>query len=410
MNIKVLSEIENVGSTLIKRKFVQQLADDDLSLRFVRLVYDPNVTFGVTADCEHLEKLWAVGAQREVNPINFWSAVLEMCLQFADRRITGNAAIEKLEATLLFAPDLEHLKWACRVINKDLRIGVNLGIIQKELPGLIETFSCSLAKPYDPEKHVITEKWIIEPKLDGLRLVVVNGVPFTRNGKKLLSVDHIVKQLPFGGSGWVFDGECMGSGIEFDEISGNARAHESCEDLVYCVFDVIDYDQWLDKDTQPLCQRKADLALLLKNERPNVEVVPWDFVGEDLSFAFLSTIRDGYIDMGFEGAMLKDSNVSYQFKRSDSLLKLKTFKELDGVISGVQEGRGKHRGRLGALLVDHQGVTTKVGSGFSDSFRETLWNKKESIIGKMVEVQYQNMTPDGRLRFPVFVRMRPDKD
>ena len=65
---------------------------------------------------------------------------------------------------------------------------------------------------------------------------------------------------------------------------------------------------------------------------------------------------------------------------------------------------------LGGLDVDFNGVVTQVGSGFADHQRTMYWQNKLSVIGKMVEVKYQNKTPDGKLRFGVFIRFRPDKD
>jgi DNA ligase-1 len=92
------------------------------------------------------------------------------------------------------------------------------------------------------------------------------------------------------------------------------------------------------------------------------------------------------------------------------LLKLKRFETVDCKIVGTQEGKGKLKGCLGAILVDVSGVESRCGSGFDDETRTTLWSVKDSLIGKTVEVQYQNKSKDGALRFPVFIRMRPDKD
>ena len=66
---------------------------------------------------------------------------------------------------------------------------------------------CSLAKPYDPEKHEIRGAWTVEPKLDGLRMVVVNGQAYTRNGRTIDSVGHILAELEPFKDEYVFDGE-----------------------------------------------------------------------------------------------------------------------------------------------------------------------------------------------------------
>ena len=65
-------------------------------------------------------------------------------------------------------------------------------------------------------------------------------------------------------------------------------------------------------------------------------------------------------------------------------------------------------------LVEHafqpaDGVDVQVGSGFSDELRTSIWNDQASHIGRMIEVRYQEVTPDGSLRFPTFVCFRNDR-
>ena len=56
------------------------------------------------------------------------------------------------------------------------------------------------------------------------------------------------------------------------------------------------------------------------------------------------------------------------------------------------------------------GGEVHVGSGFTDIEREELWNRQSELTGRMIEVKYQEKTQDGSLRFPVFMRFRPDKE
>jgi ATP-dependent DNA ligase len=57
-------------------------------------------------------------------------------------------------------------------------------------------------------------------------------------------------------------------------------------------------------------------------------------------------------------------------------------------------------------------IKCEVGTGFSDYTRKTMWKDygNGKLVGKVVEVKYQSTTEDGCLRFPVFSKMRPDKD
>ena len=51
-----------------------------------------------------------------------------------------------------------------------------------------------------------------------------------------------------------------------------------------------------------------------------------------------------------------------------------------------------------------------MGYGYSDELRVKFWNEKEEMIGKVLEVECQEVTKDGSLRFPVYIRVRTDKE
>ena len=74
------------------------------------------------------------------------------------------------------------------------------------------------------------------------------------------------------------------------------------------------------------------------------------------------------------------------------------------------EGTGKHSEKLGSVCIDFNGVDVSIGSGFSDDLREKIWSDQSSFIGRTIEVRYQEVTPDGSLRFPTFVCFRNDRD
>ena len=115
------------------------------------------------------------------------------------------------------------------------------------------------------------------------------------------------------------------------------------------------------------------------------------------------------VALGFEGAMLKNPSMPYCFGRSDAVVKVKAFNDEDLQVIGFLEGRGRHKGSLGAILVNFNGVKVRVGSGFNDVDRHEVWQNKEAFLGKTAEIRYQEITPDGSLRFPTFVCWRNDK-
>src|SRR6185295_11268453 len=71
--------------------------------------------------------------------------------------------------------------------------------------------------------------------------------------------------------------------------------------------------------------------------------------------------------LGGEGLMLRQPGSKYHAGRSSTLLKVKSFKDAEAEVIGHQDGAGRHKGRLGALLVRlADGTEFAVGTGFSD--------------------------------------------
>jgi DNA ligase-1 len=97
-------------------------------------------------------------------------------------------------------------------------------------------------------------------------------------------------------------------------------------------------------------------------------------------------------------------------------LKVKPFIEVSLTVKDTEEGTGRNVGKLGALIVegkdDGKFIKTNVGSGLTDSDRETYWKAKDKLIGQVVEVradaitQNQNAKDEWSLRFPRFLRFR----
>lgn len=103
-------------------------------------------------------------------------------------------------------------------------------------------------------------------------------------------------------------------------------------------------------------------------------------------------------DRGFEGLVLR---------RGDRWVKVKPEETHDVVITGFNEGRGRHRGRLGFINTPRGAV----GLGFSYAERQSLWANAMAgrLIGQVVEVSCMEFTANGNFRHPFFVRLRPDK-
>ena len=108
--------------------------------------------------------------------------------------------------------------------------------------------------------------------------------------------------------------------------------------------------------------------------------------------------------LGGEGLMLREPGSKYVAGRSSTLLKVKSFKDDDAVVIGHQGGAGKHKGRLGTLLVPlANGTEFAVGTGFSDRERSD-----PPAIGSTITFRYQELSEGGVPRFPSYLPVRED--
>ena len=95
-------------------------------------------------------------------------------------------------------------------------------------------------------------------------------------------------------------------------------------------------------------------------------------------------------------------------------VKVKKMYSMDLLVTDIFEGKGKYKGTLGGVFVDYKGNQVGVGSGFNDMQRKMYWENPASILGKLVEVQYFEVSKDNKtglesLRFPIFKGIREDK-
>ncbi len=76
----------------------------------------------------------------------------------------------------------------------------------------------------------------------------------------------------------------------------------------------------------------------------------------------------------------------------------------EAVVIGHEPGKGKHKGRVGALLCKlPNGKQFSVGTGLSDAERQA-----PPAIGETITFRYQELTDGGIPRFPSYLGVRHD--
>lgn len=323
-----------------------------------------------------------------------------------------------------------------QILTKEVKLGATSTLwnksVSKELQ--VPVFDVLLAKSYDDFIGKIDSElkrgFVITKKLDGLRCVAIidtNGNIgfFTRQGKAyegLIEIENDVKKL--GLVNMVLDGELLadseGSTNEvYAETSSKARNKDKNKTgLIYNVFEILPLDEFQSgKSKLNTVDRKELLHdLLNRDDLTFVKEVEMLYCGNDISQIDYWTRYA--LDNEWEGCMLS-LNKPYECKRSSSLLKIKKMLVADCRCISVVEGENKNKGKLGSIVIEfeHEGKLhqCECGSGFMDYERELYWNSPELIEGKIIEIQYFEISKNQKggvgLRFPVWLgRIRHDKN
>jgi DNA ligase-1 len=416
--LEILDECESTTSRTAKEELLQS-AIDEVHAPTLKTIftYSLNPYYNYYTHAEDFEHL--PYSRPKHHDDKMFMRMFEILDDLRLRHITGNSAIRTVAQLIKALPDDYHRKWFSRIINQDLRCGISVKTVNKIFKDLIPTFAIQLCDKYDSQDMI---GWYAEPKYNGNRCITIineNGsiAMFSRAGKAVNNVDHIIEDLHvLKLKNIVFDGELYsdvaGSKENADwskttSIIHTESLHADRESLKYWVFDQVSLLDWESRRSlTSLADRKDILSIMKFSTASSLRIVPRKVIKQSID---VIKITDMYIADGFEGSVIKDPKSTYDFKRSKSWVKVKKFIDGDFEILRVEIGTGRNKDRLGALVVDVNGVEVSIGSGYSDSQRENMWNNRKKLISKIIEVTYQQITKDGSLLFPVFIRLRNDK-
>ncbi len=299
--------------------------------------------------------------------------------------------------------------------------------------------------------------WVFEPKLDGVRALARiaqsgEGAPtVTLTSRRGVDVSRayplLARELaeqPLAGA--LIDGEIVAIDqagrpsfellqrrINLQNEVDIQRAASETPVRLY-IFDLVELEGY-DLTRVPLAERLRTLSLVIS---PTSRIRLVERVQEDGVAAYRAAVA-----LGFEGVVAKRADSPYEpGRRSASWVKVKSRSSDEFVVCGYIAGKGARAATLGALVVaeyrrsgpgSEPALTYvgRVGSGFSDARlaelrerldalsiaesplaeipaegRAAIWVRPELVC----EVTFSERTSSGRLRAPVFLRMRPDRD
>jgi bifunctional non-homologous end joining protein LigD len=274
------------------------------------------------------------------------------------------------------------------------------------------------------------ENWIFEEKYDGVRMLAYKEGPrvslISRNAidrtERFPHIAQSIRELKPGTL--LVDGEIVvfdSKGVSRFQLLQRSKGHPQ-----FALFDCL-YHDGHDLRHEPLSSRRSLLESLL---RPNENLRLSAKLSAD---GFKALQAASY--RGLEGIVGKNLNSFYESRRSREWLKVKVHQQQEFVIGGFTKPKGS-REDFGALLLgvyDRGGLryVGKVGTGFDDKTLRSLHRKFRSLIqskspftedgvdGREVtflkprlvaQISFSEWTNDGKLRQPVYLGLRDDKD
>lgn len=238
--------------------------------------------------------------------------------------------------------------------------------------------------------------FLVSEKYDGVRAVWDGISLHTRAGRVINAPAWFTKNLPQT----PLDGELWLAHGKFDALSGAVRKDvpndEEWHGISYMIFE-------LPNAPGTFAIRAKRIVEIVKQANiPYLKAVTQFRVKDEteLNLRLNKVVADGG-----EGLMLHRADALYTTGRSDVLLKLKLLYDAEATVVAYTAGRGKNKGKLGALVVETpEGVQFKLGTGFSDAQRAN-----PPKIGSTITYTYKDITKNGKPKFASFLRVRDDK-
>jgi DNA ligase-1 len=276
-------------------------------------------------------------------------------------------------------------------------------------------FQPMLATERSKVKPPPTFPLIIDPKLDGMRLICQADSYKSRKGKEVPAAKYIFEELEDFFAQYpniTLDGEIYSHDLkdDFNTLMSiarretlNTQQEETAKDVLqYHVYDMFDFDE---PDMMAI-DRKAWLELNLPVSY-RIRLVHCTIVDNETD---LLAINQNHIADGYEGSIARTVKAPYENKRSKHLIKIKQFITEEFCIMDVLEGTGNRSGIAGTVVISTN-ANILVGCGIRGSwaYAKELLDNRNSLISKTATVRHFGFTPDGSLRFPICIDVdRPD--
>ena len=429
-NSEIIKLIESSNSRLFKESIIleQMEKGNDIFFKGLSFAYNKLLTFGV--------KQLPV-AEKNGQGLD-WIEFSMICEKLIKRELTGHAARDQI---IILKDKSYKDEWNFfyrRILQKDMRCGLSERTVNNVAKKnnyeqyIIPVFSCQLAQDCELHKKKLNGKKSLEVKLDGVRAVTVIYPTgkidmFSRNGKELNNFNHIKDEISktFNISSiteaLVLDGEIVSDDFQTLMKQIHRKNSSQNKDAKLFLFDLLPleyfkkgiYEKSYFSRIEQL--KKINERFFVQSQIINIiDSVNVDLDTEKGEIEFKNFNKNSIIN-GYEGIMIKDPESFYECKRSTTWLKSKPFIEISLEVKDYEEGTGRNKGKLGAIIAEgidgDKNFKTNVGSGFTDLQRKEFWEDKDKLIGQIIEIRADSISKsqDGEnwsLRFPRFKSFR----
>ena len=254
-----------------------------------------------------------------------------------------------------------------------------------------------------------TQPVFIQAKLDGVRCYITRDGAFTRNGKEIKNVKHIIKDFEKFFEmhpDFIVDGELYNHDLRdnFNKIISLVRKQKTTEADELNSKRLIQF-HWYDIVTE---EKQRERTARIKSLYPYFKsiggfnsVVLVDTFQIKNESQMLAMHKQFKLD-GYEGSIVR-LNGQYKIDgRSKDLLKVKDWHDTEITVTGYVQGKGKFERGLGKFLgTDADGREVEVPwPSLTIEERRKIWSMRTRYIGKELTFEYFERTPDGAYRFP----------
>lgn len=465
---EALAKIEQIAAESSrngKQELLAELLNTEMGKFIVKWAYDPFITYGLkpirsasnfTTKNEfvpqNVEPLLHKLAQRELTGkaaadvvrVNFEAATdegSELLFRILSKDLRCGIAESSIQAVM---PGLIPVFAVMRAHHyEEKRIKSWPQVIEPKLDGYRFTFLCRdgsggfftrSGKRAPAAEHLVEP--MIQTALTALATTNNQKLKFTLSTRPGDIARYARADLNF-----MVDGEMTVNG-NFAETGALRRTSETAKDALFNVFDIMsyaDFDATGSSGEVYMERRKLVEELITHADGKIITKTPRYLVN---SHAEIMELYDKFQERGLEGAMVKNPDGLYDKKKSYGWLKIKAEETDDLYIVGVYNGEPnkEFENTIGGLIVNRNGVEVRVGGGYSKELRQELWelwcedarhlkinpmvgykpghsipfaslqnDHEYKLLGRMIEVEYHEVTPDGSLRHPRFKCFRDDK-